>query len=377
MQKLYTTIAIARSNLASDYIRVIYVICTLSVTTVAWLGLAALASPFMQPSIPSQGISVQNVRQGDNLPLRYANQIEKLSGVLNVSWMNFLPLVCKPPATATLNAWGGQGAYRELADIGISKAQEVAFNADPLGILVGFKLAQQCGWRAGMTAQPPNMFGQPIELHVIGVYHSTKSWGNQIAYAHYAYINRLLPSSQRDRVQFISVSSNNLVDAPTLAARINTLFAHADPPVDAHTDKQTQNALARFGNVQLLLALVMVAVLLCSALVLVSVWAHAAAQRRAHMAILQALGFSRTILFAAFALEEVALGVLGVALGVVVGLTLIHVLAPSVMLILGAFAAPAFAYALLPAWFIPLLIVAMIAPALLIARTRAADYQAV
>lgn len=359
-----------RENLA----RCTYLVATLAVAVAAWLGLSALTASFVQVDAAFSGILIQSVRQGDALPLRYAEQIESVPGALDVAWMNYLPVLCKQNVAVTLNAWGGSGTHRQLVDYGVTPTEETAFEGDPLGILVGEALAEQCGWRVGMSVQPPDGFwGNPVEVHIVGIFRSSKSWGGQIALAHYEYLNRVLPTEKRDRTQYVSVVAHDSAANSELARRIEIFFAASDPPVEALTDSTVQNGLARFGNVQALLFFVMAAMFACTALVLVSMWAHAAARQRVRMAVLQALGFTRDVLFAGFVLECVVVALLGVAVGAGLGLALIHALAPKVTPILGSFVPPTFAWTLLPAWVLPLLVIGMVIPAVITARVRPTD----
>lgn len=365
---------VGRMQVRENLARCAYLIATLAVAVAAWLGLSAMTASFVQIDGAFSGILVQSVRQGDTLPLRYAEQVERVPGALDVAWMNYLPVVCKQNVAVTLNAWGGSGTHRQLADYGVSPAEEAAFNGDPLGILVSEALADQCGWRVGMAVQPPDGFwGKPVEVHVAGIFRSNKSWGGQIAFAHFDYLNRILPTEKRDRAQYVSVIAHDSAANAELATRIERLFASSDPPVEALTDSTVQNGLARFGNVQALLFFVMAAMFACTALVLISMWAHAAARQRVRMAVLQALGFTRDVLFAGFVFECAFVALLGVAAGTGLGLALIHVLSPTVTPILGSFTPPTFAWTLLPAWVLPLLLIGMIIPGIITASVRPTD----
>lgn len=356
--------------------RLVYLVLTLAVTVVAWLGLAALASPFVHADIPDAGgVAVFNTREGNTLPLRYAARIVALQETTDVTYMNFVPVVCRAPTVAaTLNGYGGPGTHRALVEAGVDEVAMMAWNADPLGILVGSALAANCGWKAGMGIQPLDVSGRPVEIHIVGVFHSTQPYADQIAFAHYEYINRLREGPLRDQVNAIIVNASNPRDSSLLAARIEATFVHDDPPVRAVTSTMADNALSRFGHVQVLLAWVMSAVFASTLLMLVSVLAHAAAQRRAIMAVLQVLGFRRRLLFGSFLLECVAMIAAGAAVGLVIGKIVLRALAPKIAPLLGRFEAPPWAYHYLPLWLLVLLVASLVLPAMIVARTRPIDY---
>lgn len=120
----------------------------------------------------------------------------------------------------------------------------------------------------------------------------------------------------------------------------------------------------------------MLAVFLCTALVLVSALAHATAQRRAQMALLQVLGFSRGVLFGGFTLEGLFIVLLGATLGVGVGLLVLHLLPRAMASWFGNFAIPAWTWWGLPLWLAALLAAALVIPSATIARLRPVDVRA-
>lgn len=360
-------------------------LATLAVAVGAWLGLAALAAPFANAgaSSPGTGVQVANARGSAGavaaIPQRYAAQIARLPDARDVRWLDALPVSCGSTTTATLNAVGGPGADRYLDGDGIAPAVLARWNADPLGILVGARLARECGWHAGMVVSPhdPLLANRTVEIHISGVYHSRNGVHNGVAVAHYAYVNRIGSLAGRDQVLFIFAFPVRARGGNALAARIEALFAHADPPVIANTDAAAQSALGKFGRIQDVLALVMLAVACCALLVLVSVLAHAAAQRRREMAVMQVLGFPRGWLFVSFALEGLIVVALGCAAGIGLGLGALGALRSAspgfATLLLGGFRPPAWAWWWLPAWLAVLAALALASPALTIARLRPTD----
>jgi predicted lysophospholipase L1 biosynthesis ABC-type transport system permease subunit len=211
-------------------------------------------------------------------------------------------------------------------------------------------------------------------LHVIGTFSAPFPQG----LVHYDYINRAAPGLQgKDKVVTFFASAADPRDDEALAARIEAAFAHDFPAVNATTNATEQDAWARFGKVQQLLAFVMAAILLCAASVLVSVLAHAAAQRRSRFALLQVLGFQRLALFGAFALELLVTSVLGALLGVELEKLLAEFAPSAIGFLSGGVHVPAWAWWGLPAWLAVLVAVALAWPAGSIAKVRPADYRAI
>jgi len=346
------------------------------IATAVLLGLAALnpSTPYVGSS--AEKVVVLNARSG-TLPRRYAEKILQIPQVASLTWSNYLPLLCNTASTATLNGQGGPGTHVALRqDYSVDDGSIAAWDGDLMGILVGDKLARQCGWRRGMHLKPIDGFrGRAVEIHIIDIMKSTPDapFASQIAIAHYEYIDRQADEDQHDQVSAIVARSKDPGSGAQLAATIDTPFAHADPPTESQQSNPADGGLQQFGNVQIVLYWVAAAILACVTLVLLSAMTHTASERRASFAVLRMLGFRGDFILAAFACEFALLVAVGLALGVLVGVAAIDYLAPTVSLAAGEFAPPSSMWLCLPLAFIGLLALGLILPALTIANTRAID----
>jgi hypothetical protein len=376
VRSLRTLSALAADNLRASRGRAAYLIVTLAITTAAWLTLATLAAPYMG-SKESEGIGVI-IRNGSqnsgSLPLHYARRIEAISGARDVFWYGLQLVNCTTATMVTLNALGGPGTDGRLA-----KKQKIPaatlrrWNTDPLGAIISDDAASKCGWQTGQGVDPPNLGGDKhIALHIIGIFPGS----HPVGIVHYDYINRAAPGLQgKDNVVTFFASAHDPRKDEALAARIEAAFAHDFPSVNATTNATEQDAWTRYGKVQQLVAFVMAAILLCAASVLVSVLAHASAQRKSRFALLQVLGFRRATLFGAFVQELLVTVALGVLLGLGLTRLVMHELASTFFGFL-ANGAPAWAWWGLPLWLAALMVAALAWPAGLIARVRPSDYRA-
>lgn len=282
---------------------------------------------------------------------------------------------CGSGGQVTINALGGPGAASRLSQQEVDALLIKRWQADPLGAVITRATASKCGWHAGQGVTPESLIGTgAIAMHIVGVVPGS----GMLAYAHFDYINRIGLLEGKNKVVNYFANAIHPRDNDILAARIEAAFAHDFPTLTATTNATNQNAWARFGKVQQLLAFVMAAVLLCVASVLVSALAHAAAQRRSTFAMLQVLGFRRATLFSAFALELLATIVLGVLLGIGLAKLVGHELALTYFgQISNGVRVPPWAWWGLPAWLAALVVIALLWPAGLIARLRPADYRTI
>lgn len=384
-RSLRTLATLAADNLRASRGQAAYLAVTIAITTAAWLSLAAVGAPY-RGGTASQGfdITIRNGSQNSGeLPLHYADRIEATRGAHGVFWYGIQPVKCTAAAMVALYAFGGPGTDKPLVKHKVPAVMMQRWKADPLGMLISDTAASKCGWRAGQGVDPPTVVlggsgpprsGKHLALHIIGIFQAPFPQG----LVHYDYINRAAPGLQgKDKVVTFFASAASPRDDEALAARIEAAFAHDFPAVNATTNATEQNAWARFGKVQQLLAFVMIAILLCAASVLVSVLAHAAAQRKARFALLQVLGFPRPALFGAFALELLATVVLGALLGVGLEKLLAGFAPATIGFMSGGVHVPAWAWWGLPVWLAILIAAALAWPAGLIARVRPADYRAI
>jgi len=227
-----------------------------------------------------------------------------------------------------------------------------------------------------MSLQPAELLsGIVMPVTIIDVLPLTQAQlGNRIAYAHYDYINRLLPVAQQNRVMRGTVTARDAATIESLADAINHKFASRDPPLLAEPSTAVQSALGRFGQVQDLLGIVMLAMAACALLVFVTVLAHLVALRRASMAGLLALGFGRRLQFAALSAELGTQLVLGVLLGLLGSIAVMSAVNPQVEWLVGQLRVPDWALLWLPAGLGLLAVAALALPAYRIARLRPVDH---
>lgn len=379
ISSLRTLVTLAIDNLLASRGQAVYLILTLVVTTATWLTLAAVGAPQEGGAASNgPGITIRNGSQSGALPLSYARRIKAIRGARDVFWYGMQVVDCSATTMVQLNAFGGPGADGPLARHKVPAATIQRWNADPLAAVISDAVTSKCGWQVGQGIDPPSGVdghGKQITLHIVGTFPGSFPQ----AYVHYDYINRAAPGIQgKDKVVTYFASARDPRANEVLAARIEAAFAHDFPAVSATTNTTVQNAWSRFGKVQQLLAFVTAAILLCAASVLVSVLAHAAAQRRSKFAVLQVLGFRRSALLGAFALELLVLVVLGALLGFGLERLLAHTLRPTTFGFLsGGIHVPVWAWWGLPVWLAILVVAALAWPAGLIARVRPADYRAI
>jgi len=297
-----TVLNLAWIRLAEHPVRAAGLVMTLCLATLAWIVLATFASLFLTSEAGKAihaNLSIANARTvTDVLPLHYVQRIERVPGVMTVSYTTIAAFFCKGEQTVLpVIALGGTGATSSMRRYGASDAQIALWNKTRNGLLIGADIAHHCGLTLGMNISSRNLFsGVEIPLNIVALLPNTPdAASNKQAYGHYDYFNTMAPEHRRDQIQSMTVTGNDPTRLPQLAEMIEREFASSDPPVEAHVSSETSSMLGRFGQVQSLLGLVMAAMAACAVLVFLTVLAHQIAQRRASMAILQTIGFGRSL----------------------------------------------------------------------------------
>jgi len=118
----------------------------------------------------------------------------------------------------------------------------------------------------------------------------------------------------------------------------------------------------------------MAAMAACTLLVFLTVLAHQIAQRRAGMAVLQTIGFSRGVQFGALVLELLLITGVGTMAGLLAGRAVMVLINPLLFRLTGLLRTPDWAlWGLFPALFL-LLALSLIWPALQISKLRPIDH---
>ncbi|HET9047418.1 MAG TPA: FtsX-like permease family protein [Chiayiivirga sp.] len=369
-----TSLLLARTG---PLARFSYLCLTVAVTVAAWFALAAIASPFITPKGggTSDSIRVDNARNKRTpLPLKYAVRIEALPGVASLSYLDLQLIQCGADMV-TVNAVGGSTVAK--ADVTYFENEFDAdalerWQKDRLGLLVSRAAAAKCGWQLGQGIEPMSIAGKPMPLHISGV--GLLDNDDLSAMAHFDYINEEHSMvAKPGNVMMIHVDASAPGQNQALAARIEAAFAHDDPPVAAYPDTVREDARSRMGKVQYLVVLVMGALFLSCLLVLASVMAHAATERRTTLGMMRVLGFPRRVLAGGYVLEVLGIVLCGAVLGMALGQVVLHYL-PLVLKGQLLRVAPApWAWSLLPIWLALMAALSLLQPCLLALRARPLD----
>ena len=260
-----------------------------------------------------------------SLPLTYVQKIRAVDGVKAVSWANWFGGVYVSERNFFPQFAVDPPSYLEIyPEFVLTPEEKRAFLADRQGAIVGRKLADQYGWKAG-DAIPlrGTIFPGIWTFNLRGIYvGATRTTAESQMLFHWDYLNETLKKRFPRRADQTGVFVTQLRD-PDQAAAVSLAIDATFKNSLAETLTETENAF-QLGFVSMseaiLLAIQAVSfvVIVIIMAVMANTMAMTARERGAEYATLKALGFGggfvSLLIFGESLLIAVAGGVAGVAL---------------------------------------------------------------
>jgi putative ABC transport system permease protein len=284
------------------------------------------------------------------LPLSYKARIAAVPGVRNVANATWFAGVYQKPENFFANMAVEMPEYLAIyPEFIVPEDQKQALMADRRGILIGRGLSEKYGWKVGDTFQmesqiPPYRVGQPFEFVVRAIYDAdlVRHPGTDMsqAFFHHQYLYEAARGNSYVQAGTYVVEIDDPSRAAEVSQAIDALFENSD----AQTKTETEGAfvagfIALAGNLSLLLNGIGLAVTFTILLVTANTMSMAVRERRTEIAVLKTLGFSGGLVLVLVLVEALALGLLGGALGIAMGIGTIRVLigAPFIGALLAGF----------------------------------------
>jgi putative ABC transport system permease protein len=239
-----------------------------------------------------------------------------------------------------------------------------AFAQIPIGALVGRRLADKWGWHVGSRivvrsryfATRERTYDWPLE--VVGIFDGGAPAEQATLYMNFHYFDEARIANLGRVDQFV-VSVADPGQADVVARAIDARFANSDRETLTTSEQEIfSSQLRRLGNIQLVVAGIVGAVLFTLTYLTGNVLMLSFRERRAELATLKAVGFTDRCVFLLISSEALLIVVVAAALGLVAAIVLLLFLssyfpvklsagpllfavAAAILLALGAAAAPA------------------------------------
>jgi len=273
-----------------------------------------------------------------NMPVAYKERIKQVPGVRQVAtakWFfgflgggepdfkKFFPNFAVDPEE-----------YLEIYPEFILTAEEkAAFLADRMGCIVGPETAAKFGWKVGDTFQLTSLIfrGAPYAFVIRGIYRVDPvlypGTSGQTMLFHWKYLEEGTRGAAAGQVGTFIESIEDPSRAGAVSKAVDALFKNSDSRTKTDTEAAFRASFVSLsGNLALLLNGIGLAVIFTILLVTANTMSMAVRERRNEIGVLKTLGFGRRLVMGLILVEALGLGVLGGALGLLLGSLMIKVL---------------------------------------------------
>jgi len=255
------------------------------------------------------------------MPTSHAEQIRNTPGVQDLTWANWFGGIYKDPRNFFAQfAIEPESYLRMYPEIILTPEEKKAFLDDRTGCIVGDGLAGTYGFKVGdkitLKVGIPIYGQQDFDFNVRGIYHTKGgSVDNQSMWFHWKYADER--SVAKGQTGWYVAQISNPDHAAEVSAAIDQKFANSPYETKTETEKAFQSSfVAMFGNINLLLGSIAVAVVISTLFVAGNTMAMSVRERTTEIAVMRTLGFPSGTIFMLIAGEGLLMSILGGLVGV-------------------------------------------------------------
>lgn len=251
------------------------------------------------------------------LPLSYANRLRAVDGVEAVSWASWFGGRYGDGRRFFAQFSIDPESYLEIyPEIVVPEDQKGAFLSERTSALVGARLLDTFGWRLGqdVTLQG-TIYPGDWTFTIRAVYTSSDPIiSEDIMVFHHDYLEERTGRPGLAGWYILSIDDPN--NAATIAKTIDDQYRNSNAATKTGTEQAFNASFATmWGNVQLLMGTIGVAVVFAILMVSANAMMMSARERTSEIAVLKTVGFSDRTLFALVMLEAGAIACTGALLG--------------------------------------------------------------
>lgn len=261
------------------------------------------------------------------LPLSYANRIQGVEGVARVGYANWFGGVYQDPKNFFPQfAISGRDYLELFPEFLLPDEERSAFLRDRKGAVVGRKLANQYGFKAGdVITLKGTIFPGQWEFVVRGIYDGREAaTDTSQMFFHWDYLNETLlkttpaAAGQHNQVGFYVIRIDNPDDAAAISGAVDAQFKNSLAETLTETEKAFQLGFVAMSEaIVVAIRVVSFVVILIIMAVMANTMAMSARERLSEFATLKALGFGPGFLALLIFGESLLISAVGAGLGIV------------------------------------------------------------
>jgi len=255
------------------------------------------------------------------LPSYYGEKMRAIPGVVAVVPLSWFQGVYKDQKPENFFARFGTDPNELLKvyrDMQIPDNQVRAWQRDQQGVIVDDTLAKNYGWKLGdRIFLQGDLYPVNLELNVRGIFHSSPD--NKSIYFNSKYVEEAVPWF-RGQAETFGILADSPAHVPKVAKAIDEMFHNSPQPTKAETEKAFMlDFVTMLGDVKAFILVISLAVIFAILLVSANTMAMSIRERTSEVAVLKALGFSRSLVLSLFVSEAVAVSFSGGLIGACLG----------------------------------------------------------
>ncbi len=266
-------------------------------------------------------ITIRSTSMIFNMPASHAEAIRAIPGVRDLTWANWFGGIYIDQRHSFANFAVEPESYLRLyPEIVLAPDERQAFLGDRTGCIVGESLARANTWNVGdkvtLKVGIPYYGTRDYDFTIRGVYKSTSSAvDTQSMMFHWKYADER--SAVKSQVGWIVTQVANPDQAAQIAGVIDAKFANSPYETKTDTEKAFASSfISMFGNLNLLLGSIAVAVVVATLFVAGNTMAMSVRERTTEIAVMRTLGFPGATIFTLIAVEALLMSIVGGAIGV-------------------------------------------------------------
>ncbi len=298
-------------------------VLSVAIAVFLFASLRAILDGFNAAAEASSSTRIVTIRSTSlifSMPSSHVQTIRSIPGVRDLSWANWFGGIYKDP-----NNFFGQFAVdaesylRLYPEVELPPDTRRAFLEDRTGAIVGDGLADRFGWhvadRIVLQVGIPVYGTEDFTFTIRGIYRSTgAAVDNQSMFFHWKYADER--SLEKGMMGWFVSEISNPDQAAQVSTAIDQKFANTPYETKTDTEKQFQSSfVSMFGNLNLLLGSVGLAVVLTTLFVAGNTMAMSVRERTTEIAVMRTLGFQARTIFLLVAGEGLLMSVLGGVIG--------------------------------------------------------------
>ena len=322
-------------NLTRKKLRTLFTLASVIIAFVLFALLGGLSRAFtsgVELAGADRLITQHKVSFIQPMPLAYVQRVRGMDGVRAATHYTWFGAYFQDPRQQFALFPTEMNTINDIyPEYRMSEAEREQLMSDQTGLMIGKAMAELYGWALGdrvpifSSIYPLQDGSYSWEFTIRAIFTGTGNEADEMqAFAHYDYFNEARRFG-RDSVGWIVTRIEQPEQADAISEQIDARFANS--PTETKTSTEAGWAAgfaAQFGNIGLIVQLVMACVFFTLLLITGNTMAQAVRERTPELAVMKTLGFGEARLMSLVLAESLTVALIGGVVGLLLGTVLVQ-----------------------------------------------------